>query len=161
MELLDSMNIEEKIGQMVMVGLDGPELTSSDQEFIDKYKIGNVVFLGRNIIDPKQAQSLTYGLQETASRRRHPIGFLLSIDQEGGVVARLTRGGTVFPGNMALGATRSEEYARRAAKVTADEMLALGFNMNLAPVLDVNSNPNNPGIGVRSFGEDADMVNRL
>ncbi|MGI6539541.1 MAG: beta-N-acetylhexosaminidase [Bacillota bacterium] len=161
MELLDSMNIEEKIGQMVMVGLDGPELTSSDQEFIDKYKIGNVVFLGRNIIDPKQAQSLTYGLQETASRRRHPIGFLLSIDQEGGVVARLTRGGTVFPGNMALGATRSEEYARRAAKVTADEMLALGFNMNLAPVLDVNSNPNNPGIGVRSFGEDVDMVTRL
>lgn len=161
MGFLDSMSLEEKIGQMVMVGIDGPELTPSDEEFISKYKIGNVVFLGRNIVGPAQAQSLTHRFQEIASRRRHPVGFLLSIDQEGGVVARLTTGETVLPGNMALGATRSEEHARKAAEVTADEMMALGFNMNLAPVLDINNNPKNPGIGVRSFGEDVSLVTRL
>lgn len=161
MDLLDSMSLEEKIGQMVMVGFEGPELTPSDEEFIGKYNIGNAVFLGRNIVDPAQTQSLTHRLQEIASQRRHPIGFLLSIDQEGGVVARLTRGETVFPGNMALGATGSEEWARKAAEVTADEMMALGFNMNLAPVLDINNNPDNPGIGVRSFGEDVSLVTRL
>jgi len=97
---------------------------------------------------------LTHRLQEIASHRRHRVGFLLSIDQEGGVVARLTKGATVLPGNMALGAIGSEEWASRASEVTADEMMALGFNMNLAPVLDINNNPDNPGIGVRSFGED-------
>ncbi len=158
---MSAMSLEEKIGQVVMVGIDGPELTPSDEEFISRYKIGNVVFLGRNIVDPAQTQSLTHRFQEIASRRRNPAGFLLSIDQEGGVVARLTSGETVLPGNMALGATRSEEHARKAAEVTADEMVALGFNMNLAPVLDVNNNPNNPGIGVRSFGEDASLVARL
>lgn len=161
MDRVGSMSIDEKIGQIAMVGIDGPELTPSDEEFISKYRVGNAVFLGRNIVSPSQAQSLTHRFQEIASRRRHPVGFLLSMDQEGGVVARLTRGETVFPGNMALGATRSEEYARRAAEVTADEMTALGFNMNLAPVLDINNNPRNPGIGVRSFGEDVSLVTRL
>ncbi|MGE5577781.1 MAG: beta-N-acetylhexosaminidase [Syntrophothermus sp.] len=161
MDFLDSMSMEEKIGQLVMVGLDGPEVTPSDEEFIARYGIGNMVFFGRNIVDPAQAQSLTHRLQEIASRRRHPVGFLLSIDQEGGAVARLTSGETVLPGNMALGATGSEEHARQAAEVTAAEIAALGFNMNLAPVLDINNNPDNPGIGVRSFGEDVSLVTRL
>lgn len=161
MDFLRSMNLEEKMGQMVMVGVGGPELTPSDQAFISKYKIGNVVLLGRNIVHPAQAQCLTHRFQEIASRRRVPAGFLVSVDQEGGVVARLTRGETVLPGNMAIGATGSEEYARRAAEVTASEMMALGFNMNLAPVLDINNNPRNPGIGVRSFGEDVSLVARL
>jgi beta-N-acetylhexosaminidase len=152
---------EEKIGQMLMVGIAGPELTPADQEFISKYKIGNVVLLGRNIVDPAQAQSLNHRFQEIASKRRIPAGFLVSVDQEGGVVARLTRGETVLPGNMALGATGSEELAEEAAKITASEMLALGFNMNLAPVLDINNNPRNPAIGVRSFGEDPSLVARL
>ncbi|MEA4883157.1 MAG: glycoside hydrolase family 3 protein [Clostridia bacterium] len=155
------MSLEEKIGQMVMVGFDGPDLTSSDEEFVRRYQVGNVIFLGRNVVDPVQAQSLTYRFQSIASERQHPMGCLLSIDQEGGVVARLTNGETVFPGNMALGATRSEEFVRKAAEVTANEMKALGFNMNLAPVLDINNNPNNPGIGVRSFGEDTCLVTRL
>lgn len=161
MGLLDSMSLEEKIGQMVMVGFEGPELTPSDEEFIGRYEIGNVIFLGRNIVDLAQAESLTHRLQEIASRRRHRVGFLLSIDQEGGVVARLTKGTTVLPGNMALGAIGSEEWASKASEVTADEMMALGFNMNLAPVLDINNNPDNPGIGVRSFGEDVSLVTRL
>ncbi len=162
--ILAGMSMEEKLGQMLMVGFDGPELTKSDQEFMAKYYIGNVILMGRNVPDPQHTKTLTTHLQQIAASRRCPVGFHIAIDQEGGVVTRLTKGATVFPGNMALGATtaaKSEKHTRRAAQVMAREMMALGINMNLAPVLDINNNPDNPGIGVRSYGEDVELVTKL
>lgn len=163
-EFITRISLEEKLGQMLMIGFDGPMLTESDQEFITRYHIGNVILMGRNVPDPLQTQALTAHLQQIAAARHCPIGCLIAIDQEGGVVTRLVKGATVFPGNMALGATpcaKSEEYAGQAATAMAKEMLALGINMNLAPVLDINNNPLNPGIGVRSYGESAELVTRL
>ncbi len=156
--LMESMTIEDKIGQMIMVGFDGQSLTPELEAHLNDVHAGNVIFLGRNYADPKQMWGFTNDLQRMASRRSVPVGLLTAIDQEGGIVARLLNGVTVFPGNMALGATGRADYARRAAKVTAEEMLQLGLNMNLAPVLDVNNNPGNPAIGVRSYGESPELV---
>lgn len=159
--LLNSMTLEEKIGQMIMVGFEDQSLTSELESHLNRFHIGNVIYLGRNISNNVQLWAFNRDLQRMAARRRVPIGMLTSIDQEGGIVARLLRGVSVFPGNMALGATGSADYARRASEVMAREMLELGLNMNLAPVLDVNNNPDNPAIGVRSYGEDAGLVSAL
>lgn len=156
--LMESMSVEDKIGQMIMVGFDGQSLTPELESHLNEIHAGNVIFLGRNYANPQQMWEFTNALQGMASRRSAPVGLFTAIDQEGGVVARLLNGVTVFPGNMALGATAQAGYARRAAKVTAQEMLQLGLNMNLAPVLDVNNNPGNPAIGVRSYGESPDLV---
>ncbi len=94
-------------------------------------------------------------------RRGARIPLSISTDQEGGVVARVTEPTTVFPANMALGATRSDEYATEAAAITGRELRALGINTNPAPVLDVNINPENPVIGVRSYSEDPELVSEL
>src|SRR5699024_11576738 len=73
----------------------------------------------------------------------------------------VTSPATVFPGNMAIGATQSEEYAAQSASVLGNELSSLGINMNFAPTIDVNMNPDNPVIGVRSFGEDPHWVSKL
>ena len=88
------------------------------------------------------------------------IPLFISVDQEGGYVARLPRA-TSFPGNMGLGAAGDPALTRKVGEVTARELRACGINMNFAPVVDVNSNPSNPVIGVRSFGESADSVAEL
>lgn len=82
----------------------------------------------------------------------------ISIDQEGGLVARLTKDVTLFPGNMAQGATQDTDLATTTAWEMASELRAMGITMNFAPVVDVNSNPQNPIIGVRSFGSSPDDV---
>ncbi|MGB4337585.1 MAG: beta-N-acetylhexosaminidase [Bacillota bacterium] len=160
--LLESLTLEEKVGQVLMVGMEETYLSPALKARLERFHVGNVIFLGRNYVDPRQMRAFTDDLQRLAAARRTPIGFLTAIDQEGGVVARLVRGGTtVFPGNMALGAVGDPELARAASRVMAEEMRALGLNMNLAPVLDVNNNPANPGIGVRSYGEDPALAARL
>ena len=87
--------------------------------------------------------------------------LLIATDQEHGVVSRVWAPATEFPGNMALGATRREADSRDAARVTATELGAVGINPNYAPVADVNINPLNPVIGVRSFGESPDLVSAM
>ncbi len=106
-----------------------------------------------NIQTPDQTARLNNGLQAIASGTRLGIPLIIATDQEGGVVARMTEGATELPGNMALGAGRDPEGSYRAAQLTAKELRAVGIQMNLAPVLDVNVNPENPVIGVRSYGD--------
>ncbi|MFE5278913.1 glycoside hydrolase family 3 protein, partial [Bacillus cereus] len=106
-----------------------------------------------NTVTAEQTTRLVHAYQEAAEK----YGLLISIDQEGGIVTRLQTG-TDFPGNMALGATRSEELAEKVGKAIGEELHALGINMNFGPVLDVNNNPDNPVIGVRSFSEDPELV---
>jgi len=106
-------------------------------------------------------RDLTGELQSVARAAGHRHPLLMTIDEENGVVRRLGAGTTVFPGNMALGATGSQELTREVARATGRELRALGVTMNLAPVVDVNNNPANPVIGVRSFGEDPAEVGRL
>ena len=178
---IKQMTVEEKVGQLFMIHVYGQtptdpayeEINMSNnrgaknfKEAIEKYHIGGVIYFNwtDNILTPLQAEqtlSLSNGIQKIAMEQRMEIPLLVSTDQEGGVVARVTEPATVFPGNMALGATRSVLNAYDSARIMGLELKSLGINMDLAPTLDVNVNPENPVIGVRSFAEDANLAAAL
>ncbi|HEY8425540.1 MAG TPA: beta-N-acetylhexosaminidase [Limnochordales bacterium] len=160
-EWVASMTIEQKVGQILHVGFPGVEPGPEVEELIRRYHVGGVILFARNVVDPVQVARLTNALQEMALSSGARVPLLVSVDQEGGLVARLTRGATVFPGNMALGAADSETLAYRAGLWTARELRAVGIHQNYAPALDVNNNPANPVIGVRSFGESPHRVAAL
>ncbi|WP_102692253.1 glycoside hydrolase family 3 protein [Rummeliibacillus pycnus] len=180
-EQVKNMSIEEKVGQLFIVHAYGkttidPEFAATNREknrgganfkeIIEKYHIGGVIYFNwsHNIgspVDFNQVQSLSNGLQEIALKQKSKIPLFISTDQEGGVVARIAEPATVFPGNMALGATRSADLAKKSAKIMGIELKSLGVNMDFAPDLDVNMNPENPVIGVRSYSENPDLVASL
>ena len=155
-EIFSTLSLEEKIGQLLMVGISGQERTAETSAMLKELKPGAIILLGRNVRDPAQLTTFAAALQEGARVTR-----FVSMDQEGGTVVRLLRGATVFPGAMATGATGSSGLARLEGRVSGAELSALGVNMNLAPVLDVNSNRKNPVIGVRAFGDDPMKVAML
>ncbi len=153
------MSLEQRIGQTLMIGFDGTTLTSELRDAITQLHVGGVIIFERNVESPRQLAQLCADLQQLARERGLP-GLFISIDQEGGGVARLreSKGFTEFPGAMAIAATGDAANARAVAQTMADELSALGINMNLAPDLDVNINPLNPIIGTRSFGSDPQRV---
>lgn len=155
-KIFSSLSLEEKVGQLLMVGISGTERTAETAALLSELAPGSLILLGRNVRDPKQLGELTEALQQGAR-----VARFVSMDQEGGTVVRLSRGATVFPGAMATGATGSSGLARLEGRVAGAELSALGVNMNLAPVLDVNSNRRNPVIGVRAFGDDPMKVAML
>jgi beta-N-acetylhexosaminidase len=151
------MMSREKIGQLFMVGFDGTAVTPDLASFIKEYKPGGVILFARNLESMEQMVALTNDLQRWSPHS--PL--LISIDQEGGRVSRLPKPFTIFPPCDLLGRCRSSELAYAAAATTAKELRAVGVNMNMAPVLDVNSNPANPVIGDRAFGTTPDLVSDL
>jgi len=173
---LKVMTLEEKVGQLFMVHAHGATVADADptmvagnrtdhgldtaEQLVERYHLGGIIYFTwtNNLRDPEQIARLSNGLQEVAMRQERPIPLLISTDQEHGVVVRVSEPATQFPGNMALGATRDLEDARQAAAITARELSALGINLNFGTVADVNSNPFNPVIGVRSFGLDPALV---
>lgn len=118
------------------------------------------LFSHQNVENPAQLRVLNEQLRYSAQQGGLPAP-LIGIDQEGGQLMAIREGVTPLSGNMALGATRSPELAYQAGRVLARELLAMGVNLNFAPSLDVNINPNNPVIGVRSFGDDPALVATL
>ncbi|MGI6610161.1 MAG: beta-N-acetylhexosaminidase [Limnochordia bacterium] len=157
---LSQMSLEERVGQMVMAGFPGYDLSAEANELIAKHFIGGVMLASRNIRDLEQTAELTGRLQRLATTTGAELPLLIAADQEGGYVVRL-QGRHAFPGNMALGAAGSPELTQRVAAAMGRELRSVGINMNFAPVVDVNSNPANPVIGIRSFGEDPQAVSRL
>ncbi|PKK87382.1 MAG: beta-N-acetylhexosaminidase, partial [Tenericutes bacterium HGW-Tenericutes-8] len=118
---------------------------------------GNVILFSRNCETPKQLFELNQALQKEAL---DALGYpmFISIDQEGGMVTRIFNGATFFPGAMTIARTNQVNNAYQTGLYMGEELLALGVNMNLAPVLDVNNNPLNPVIGVRSYSDDPKVV---
>jgi beta-N-acetylhexosaminidase len=157
----DGMSLEQQIGQLFMVGFAGTHASPDVLDLIERHHVGGVIFFSRNIGTARQVADLTRSLQGAARAAGHHAPLLISIDQENGMVSRLGNDMTAFPGNMALGAIGSEQIAADVARATGEELKTLGINMNLAPDADVNNNPANPVIGVRSFGEDPQDVARL
>ncbi|QAS52034.1 glycoside hydrolase family 3 protein [Halobacillus litoralis] len=159
---LENMTVEEKVGQMLMPDFrtwDGEDVTSmlpEIEEQVEEYHLGGVILFRENVVTTEQTAELVSDYQAAAEK----FGLLMTIDQEGGIVTRL-QSGTDMPGNMALGATRSEEITRNVGRAIGEELSALGINMNLAPVMDVNNNPDNPVIGVRSFGGNPELVGEM
>ena len=157
--LMSNLTLEEKIGQIMLIGFEGLTLDADLRDMIEHYHIGSVIYYARNVASPQQVARLNAELQQTALDSGHP-GLIISIDQEGGRVTRLyeNQGFTEFPSAMALSATDNLDEVRQSARLMAAELKALGFNCDMAPDLDVNNNPANPVIGTRSFGSDPQRV---
>lgn len=153
------MNQELKtmIGQRLVGGFPGKEISPEFERLVKEYKIGNVILFRHNVEDGKQLKELCRSIQRLI-RKETGHSALITIDQEGGTVTRLPEDACNVPGAMALTATGSPENAKICAKITAHELKAFGINFNLAPSMDINCNPNNPVIGVRSYGETAEQV---
>lgn len=152
-----SQDIRKKVGQLMVYGFTPTtpaEVSEEIKELIKHDFVGSIILFGRNIGTPSEVLALTTELQRIAKEAGHEQPLLICVDQENGVVRRLGEGTTIFPGAMLLGATRNPGNAYKLGIATGTELKALGINWNLAPVLDVNNNPLNPVIGVRSYGED-------
>ncbi|HET8586425.1 MAG TPA: glycoside hydrolase family 3 protein, partial [Candidatus Limnocylindria bacterium] len=184
--LLSRMTVDQRIGQLLMPYAYGASATSvtaaqrsanrqiygvdTPAELVSRYHLGGLILLPRNTLhptldklptenttDPTRVPALTDGLQH-AALNDSGVPLLIATDQEEGLVTRIGEPLAVFPGSMPLGATRDQELARRVAAATGSEMAALGVNLDLAPDADVNVEPRNPVIGLRSFGDDAQLV---
>lgn len=156
---IQEMTIDEKIGQMVMVGIEGLEDDQLSREMIEKYKVGGFILFKRNIGDAAQTLNLINSLKDTNEQNKFPLFF--AVDEEGGNVTRMPEEFVKLPTNRSIGRINNEDFSFEIGSAIGKQIKSLGFNMNFAPVLDIDSNPNNPVIGDRSFGPDADIVSRL
>jgi beta-N-acetylhexosaminidase len=144
-----------------MVGFEGLTASTDVKALIRDFGVAHVILFARNVDGPEQVAELVRELQSTAREAGHERPLLIAVDQEGGRVARLREPWTVWPSARAVGRTGSEETARALGAALAAEIKACGITLNFAPCVDVDSNPKNPVIGDRSFGEDPDLVGRL
>ncbi len=158
MKKISEMTLEEKIGQLVIVGFPADEIDDNLVKIVKEYKAGNIILFARNIKDIKQLYHMNKKLHQLVIDETGIMPFI-SMDQEGGMVTRIMKEATFFPGNMTLATARSEK-AYEVGRMMGEELRALGVNMNLAPSLDVNNNPANPVIGVRSYSDDPNIVGK-
>ncbi|MBD9703721.1 glycoside hydrolase family 3 C-terminal domain-containing protein [Streptomyces sp. ID01-12c] len=177
--LVARMSLEEKVGQLFVMRVYGHSATAPDQadidanlqelgvrtaaELLEKYRVGGIIYFSwaHNTRDPHQIAALSNGIQRASLALPRGLPVLISTDQEHGIVARVGEPATLLPGAMALGAGGSRADAREAGRVGGAELRAIGIRQDYAPVADVNVNPANPVIGVRSFGADPDAVASL
>jgi len=151
-QVLTHMSLEDKVGQVFMGFIYGTELTAESRRFLEETHLGNIIYYGwaNGLETPEQVTRLSQDLAGWIGRSVS-VPPIIAIDQEGGIVSRFGKGFTPFPGNMALAATGNPQLTYLAAKAMGEEMRAVGVTLDLAPVLDVNDNPDNPIIGVRSY----------
>ncbi|MBC7276814.1 glycoside hydrolase family 3 protein [Nocardioides sp.] len=182
--LMQHMSLQQKIGQLFVIEVYGRDANNisdaakagnqklygvdTPAQAIAKYQPGGVIYFTTrgpdNIGDPAQVATLSNGLQQAALQQRPKIPLNIAVDQEGGaLVARFgpASGATQMPGQMALGASGSTDDAARSAEVIGTELAAVGVTQDYAPVADVNLNPNNPVIGIRSPGADPAAVSDI
>lgn len=171
-EILGKMTTDEKISQLIIPAIrtwnkanvtnltDVPELA----EALKRHQYGGIILFAQNVVDSQQTAQLVEDLQanNAVGNFSSNIPYLMPVDEEGGVVVRFGMG-TRTTGSMAVGATgaNAEWNAYLTGQILGQECAALGFNVDLAPSVDVNNNPANPIIGVRSFSDDPEVVGRL
>lgn len=157
MNTVKMMSLKQKIGQLIVAGFSGPCLTEEDIQHFRRYYIGNFIYFNRNIRSKLSVLNLSQKLHELCMENNGVKAFI-TVDQEGGMVTRIFDGAAIFPGNMAMAATADVANVYQEGVYMAQELLNLGINFNLAPVLDVNNNAHNPVIGVRSYGDNPQKV---
>jgi beta-N-acetylhexosaminidase len=150
-----------RVGQRFMIGFDGLTASPDVKRLIRDFGVGHVILFARNVAGPEQVAELVREMQETARDAGHDTPLLVAVDQEGGRVARMGPPWTVWPPVRALGRIGSEDLARRMGAALAAECRSSGILCDFAPNMDVDTNPANPIIGNRSFGDDPDLVGRL
>ncbi|MGA4931745.1 glycoside hydrolase family 3 protein [Streptomyces incarnatus] len=177
--LISRMSLQEKVGQLFVMRVYGASATSPDQadidanldelgvrtaaELIQKYRVGGIIYFtwAHNTQDPHQIADLSNGIQKASLDQPRGLPMLIATDQEHGAVCRVGEPATLLPGAMAVGAGGSVADARTLGRISGTELRALGINQDYSPDADVNVNPANPVIGVRSFGADPAAVAEL
>ena len=167
-QLIGQMSTRQKLCQMIMPDFrywnDSSFQVMNDdvRDIVQDYQFGAILYFAQNVQGTKQTFNLTKDFQEAAINSPSGLGIplLIATDQEGGIVYRLGSG-TALPGNMAIGATFNLDDAKSCGEIIGSELTSLGINTTLAPVVDVNNNPSNPVIGLRSYSDDATYVGDL
>jgi len=150
-------SLRHEIGQLLMAGFAGPQLPVELRSLAQEFSLGGVVFFARNVEDAEQVAEVARQIAELPGA----LPPWVSVDQEGGRVARFKRGFTLWPPMATLGRSGDVQLARRFARALAAELLAVGVTLDFAPVLDVFTNPKNTVIGDRALAEDARAVAEL
>jgi beta-N-acetylhexosaminidase len=150
-------SIRREIGQLLIGSLPGTTLTPEIRSLAREFSLGGLILFSRNIEEPEQVAELAIDIQSLAS----DLPLWVSVDQEGGRVARLRKPFTEWPPMAVLGRSGNTELASRFAAALAAELKEVGVTLDYAPVLDILTNPKNPVIGDRALAEDADLVARL
>ena len=157
---VSEMSLEQKVGQLFLVMINGPVLSDEYKKHFLSTKIGNYILFAKDLTDYQSIRRLTDSLQDTA-KNSCGIPAFISIDQEGGMVTRVFSGATHFPSNMAITASGMTDSIERVGEMVGLELRALGININHAPVLDINNNPENPIIGIRAYSDDPAVVAKM
>lgn len=174
-ETTRQMSLEDKVGQLFVSPVYGSAANTphprnreeygvdTPAQVIDRYHLGGVIHFSwtDSLHDPRQIAELSNGMQRAATSTGAGVPLLISTDQEQGAVTRIDEPATQFPGNMALGAGRDTAGGERAAAISGRELRAMGLNQDFAPSGDVNVNPQNPVIGVRSYSSDPNLAARF
>ncbi|MEK3979862.1 beta-N-acetylhexosaminidase [Psychrobacillus sp. FSL K6-2836] len=155
---LSDLSLEEKVGQMIFAGIKGTVITNETKKIISTHQVGGIILFKDNLKNADQSVSLLNSIKEENIKNKVPL--FLGVDEEGGRVARLPDL-TKLPTSEYLGKQNDAALSYNIGKLLGKELSAFGFNLDFAPVLDINSNPDNPIIGDRSFGTDAEIVSKL
>ncbi|WP_026699675.1 beta-N-acetylhexosaminidase [Salibacterium aidingense] len=155
---VQSMSLEEKAAQMMYVGVQGTSLSSGERSMIQE-EAGGIFLLGGNIESAEQLRQYTADIIQADENGSIPL--FLGVDEEGGSVSRIPDTIENFPPNAVIGESADEEVTKEIGRLLAEKVKAFRFNMDFAPVLDINNNPDNPVIGDRSFGDHPELVTSL
>ncbi|WP_255319768.1 beta-N-acetylhexosaminidase [Paenibacillus amylolyticus] len=158
-EQLSSLTLEEKIGQMILAGVQGTTLDDQAKQMITDQKVGGIIFYANNVSTLEGTAKFVQSIKE--ANHFNPVPIFMSVDQEGGKVSRMPETVESIPSSRKVGETKDSALAETMGELLARQVQLAGFNVDFAPVLDVNSNPKNPVIGDRSFGSSAELVSRM
>ena len=156
-EKIDSMTLEQKIGQLFIVGFEGDIINDEIIDLVNNQEVGGLIYFSRNVVDSNQIITLNNEIKDI----KKDIPLFISVDEEGGVVSRVPDEFLKFPSSGYIGKFDDENLSYNIGSIISKELKSLGFNMDFAPVLDIDSNPNNTVIGERAFGNNADIVSKL
>ncbi|WP_240548197.1 beta-N-acetylhexosaminidase [Paenibacillus lignilyticus] len=155
---VEKMSLDEKLGAMIIAGVDGTTGSQAAKRMIASQHVGGVIFYANNITTPKGV--VAYVNQLKAWNKGNVSPLIISVDQEGGRVSRLP-GLVKLPTAKAIGDTGNSAYAAKIGSILGEASKKMGFNVDFAPVLDINSNPKNPVIGDRSYGSTPKLVTKM
>ena len=153
---IKELSLQEKIGQMIIIGMDTNYITDRIKDMILKYKIGGIILYRKNFNTYQDMLKLIKNLKDL--NRKNKIPLFIAIDQEGGRVNRMPREIKNLPSANQIAITGGEELVRASANITGQILRKSGFNLNFSPVLDIKRFENNHAIGDRSFGSDKEEV---
>lgn len=157
--LLTEMTLNQKISQMLYIGIGGTTLSPSERQMISEGEVGGVILLGRNVKSDQQLHQLVASIKQ--ANQHSDIPLFIGVDEEGGRVSRIPAIMTNLPSSEKIGTTNDPGLANQVGHLLAKKVEHYGINMNFAPVLDISNNPDNEVIGDRSFGNTPEIVASL